>query len=340
VHNTSALVAMASQLLSEHGGPASLATWPRGAAELLWARTSGNPTIGYRWNYADDGYPTASRRAEDASHALVTLQLMRFANERGWWSASQMQGVASTLLDTMWTGNPARLTGLVDGTRTSEEWTATQAAVIGYAAHGDAPGGDAKVFDVARSILFSSYLARYDRALDGASVDSVRTLALALLLGRRPAAFVAGSRWEREAGAGDDAVPTVAGGVRFYTVDWAAPAPLAAGGLTLPARVATAASANFLVDLDDAVAGRVIVSVTYRSAVDTSVAEWDGAAYHARAPLPATLDEAGAVRWYRTTFELGALPRFDYQPGVPGTNVLLQLGAAGIAVHRIEATPL
>jgi hypothetical protein len=301
---------------------------------------SGNPTVGYRWNYCDDGYPVASRRPEDVSHALVTLQLMRFARERDWWSASQMQGVASTLLGNVWTDHPARLTGFVDGSRGGDEWTWTQAAVIGYAAHGDAPGGDAEVFDAARSILFSSYLARFDRPLEGGTLDSVRTLALALLLAHRPAPFASGSAWEMAAGPGDDAIPASAdGGVRFYTVDWAAPADLGAS-LTLPARVATAPSANVLVDLPDGFAGRVVVSLTYRSAADTTVAEWDGSAYHVLAPLPATRDEDGTLRWFRTTLELDRAIRFDYQPGVPGVNALLQLGDAGIALHRIEATPL
>jgi len=301
VHNTSALIAMSSQLLSEHGGPASLGIGPRGAADLLWARMSGNPTIGYTWNYADDGYPTSLRRAEDISHALVTLQLMRFANERSWWTTSQMQGVSATLLRTVWSGNPARLAGLVDGSRTgAEEWNDTRAAVIGFAAHGDSPGGDPRVFDLARSIFFSSYLARYDRPLTGATVDAVRTLALALLLSRRPAAFASGSRWEREAGPGDDAVPTTPGGTRFYTVDWAPPAPLTAG-ITLPARLSTSASANLLVDLEDGTTGRVIVSLTYRSGVDTTLASWNGTVYQTLANLPATLDEAGTPRWFRTT---------------------------------------
>lgn len=340
VHNTSVLVAMASQILAESGARASLADRPPEVAELLWARMRGNPTSGYEWNYADDGYPVSLRRAEDVSHALITLQMMRFAHERGWWTGGQMQGVATTLLGTMWTGNPARLTGLVDGTRSADrEWAWSAAAVVGYAAHGDSAGGDPEVFDAARSILFSSYLSPNARPLEGATVDSVRTLALAMLAARRPPAFAAGSRWEVVAGPGDDAGPTGEGGVRFYHVDWSDPAPLAAG-LELPARVATAPNANLLVDLEAGFAGRVVVSLTYRSAVDGTIGEWDGDGYHTLAPLPATRHEDGTVRWFRTTFELVPSIRFDYQEGAPGTNVLLQLSARDIAVHRVEATPL
>ncbi|MCH9688986.1 MAG: hypothetical protein K0V04_46565 [Deltaproteobacteria bacterium] len=340
VHNTSVLVAMASQIVADSGGDPTLAVRPPASADLLWARMSGNPSTGYTWNYADDGYPVELRHAEDVSHALVTLQLMREARGWDWWSDSQMQGVAQTLLSTIWTGNPARLNGYVDGSDGgNNEWSWTRAAVIGYAAHGNAPGDDPEVFDAARSILFSSYLSRFERPLRGGTVDSARTLALALLLARRPDAFAAGSEWTMVAGRGDDAIPEVAGGVRFYTVDWAAPSEHAAG-LQLPARVATTANANLLVDLEASDAGRVIVSLTYSSAVAGTVAQWDGQQYISLAPLPATADDQGTVRWVRTTFELDPTRYFDYQGGVPGTNVLLQTSASGVAVHRIEATRL
>jgi hypothetical protein len=340
VHNTSALVAMASQVVVDAGGDPALGDRPLQVADLLWARMSGNPTVGYTWNYADDGYPVALRRAEDVSHALVTLQLMREARAQDWWSDSQMQGVAHTLLDTMWTGNPARLHGFVDGSDGGDnEWSWTRAAVIGYAAHGDAPGGDPEVFDAARSILLSSYLSRYERPLQGATVDSARTLAVALLLAHRPAAFAAGSEWEMAAGPGDDALPAVAGGVRFYTVDWGAPGAHAAG-MQLPARTATAANANLLVDLHDTDAGRVVVSLTYAAATPGTVGQWDGEVYEPRAALPATLDDEGTVRWMRTTFELDSTVYFDYQAAVVGTNVLLRLSTPDIMVHRIEATRL
>ena len=341
VHNTSALLAMAHDALADATGDE---TW-RAAAEdssgFLWARLRGNPTTGYAWNYADDGYPVASRRAEDSSHALVTLQQMALAGERGWWPSNRLQGVSRTLLGNLWTGDPARLAGRVDGTRAGEsEWAWTRASVIGWAAQGRAPGADPLVFDTACSIFFTSYLSRFERALEGGSLDAARTLALAHLVSRRPAAFANGTRWRRVASPGDDALPSDAmGGVRFYTVDWAAPADTARG-LTLPARRATAANANLLVDLPLDVTGRVAVSLTYSSTVATNVAEWDGAAYRELAPLPATIQDDGVVRWARTTFELDPGIRHDYQSGVPGVNVLLQLRAEGVEVHALEATPL
>jgi len=341
VHNTSALVAMASQLLAESGGPARLGTRPEQCVDLLWARMSGNPTIGYRWNYADDGIAVGSRRAEDVSHALVTLQLMRFAGDRGWFSASQMRGVAATLRDTMWTGNPARLTGRVDGSSGGDrEWVWSRAAAIGYAAHGDAAGGDALVFDLARSLLVSTDLARNDRAFDG-SVSATGILTLALLLAHTPSAFDGGSRWTQVAGPGDDALPADAtGGARFYTVEWATPRTVTAGATALIGRTATATTANVLVDLPPAVTGRVAVSITWSSASAGTVQQWDGARYDTLAPLPATRDDEGTVRWWRTTFELAAGHRHDYQAGVPGVNVLLQLTGATPTVHAIEVTPL
>lgn len=338
VHNTSALVAMASQIAAESGGPASLATRPPDTAALLWARMSGNPTDGYVWNYADDGIPPANRTPEDVSHALVTLQLMREARDRDWWADNQMAGVAATLTDTIWSGNPARLRGRVDGSDGGDnEWAWTRAAVIGYAAHGNSPGGDPAVFERARALMFSSYLSRFERPLDGATVDAARTLALALLLARRPDPLANGSEWIQVAEDGDDAIPDEAGGVRFYTVDWAPPADVVAG-LTLPARVATASGANVVVDLEDSESARVLVSITYSSADAGEVGQWDGAQYVFLAPLPATVHDDGAIRWMRATFELSVDGAFDYQAGIVGTNVLLQLSANGIAVHSIEAT--
>lgn len=343
VHNTSALIAMASQILGESGGPASLLDGPRDAVDLLWARMSGNPSIGYRWNYADDGFPVARRRPEDVSHSLVTLQLMAFAREREWWSATQAAGVAVTLLETMWTGHPGRLNGFVDGSTTSatNEYRWSAAAGIGYAAHGRLAGGDPETFDAACSLIFSTYLSPTERPLVRGRVDAARSLLLAMLASRRPDAFAGGTRWRMVAGAaGDDAVPSElpeGGGVRFYTVDWSSPADLSAG-LTLPARRASSASANFLVDLAEP-SGRVIVSLVYRSSAAGSVQQWDGSAYRNLAVLPASTDRDGEVRWMRTTFELNS-GRFDYQGGVVGTNVLLQFSSDAVALHSIEATPL
>ncbi len=339
VHNTSALVAMASQLLSESGSDPSFGERPPAAVDLLWARMSGNPTSGYTWNYADDGYPPAQRRAEDVSHALVTLQLMREAGDRGWWSETQMQGVGVTLSETMWSDHPARLHGFVDGSSGNDsEWSWSRAAVIGYAAHGDSPGGDPLVFELGRSLFFSSYLSRFERAFEGATVDSARTLALAMMLTHRPEMLADGSAWEMEAGDGDDAVPAAAGGVRFYTVDWGAPAA-EDRGLVLPGRTSTAVNANLVVDLEEGTDGRVLLSLIYAAGTSGALQQYDGETYRSLGTLPATVDDEGTVRWMRTSVELDP-DRFDYQTGVPGTNVLLQLTHATVSVSRIEATPL
>ncbi len=82
----------------------------------------------------------------------------------------------------------------------------------------------------------------------------------------------------------------------------------------------------------------VVVSLTYAASGDGVVQEWDGAEYHPLAPLPATLDQDGQLRWMRTSFLLDPAIRYDYQEGVVGTNVLLQTTSL-IDVNRIEATP-
>lgn len=340
VHNTSALMAMASQLHAETAGDATFAERPPGCATLLRRRAWTTAAGGLAWNYVDDGWPVDRRSAEDVSHALVTLQLARFARTRGWWSDADMARVATTLLSQMWRGHPARLAGRVDGSSGGDsEWTWSQAAPIGMAVHADAPGGRPEVFDFARSLLVSAYMTPTSRPLAGARVDAARALAIARLFEHRPAAFITDSRWSRVAGPGDDALPDAPGGVRFYTVDWTAPTDVEAAGLSLPARTATAANANVLVDLDPGDPRRVVVSITYRAASDGAIEQWDGERYHSLAPLPASLDRDGTVRWMRTSFVLGPAPRFDYQPGVPGDNVLLQLTQIA-SVHRVEATPI
>jgi len=95
-----------------------------------------------------------------------------------------------------------------------------------------------------------------------------------------------------------------------------------------------------LVDLPDGASGPVVVSLTYWSSSSGTVGQWDGSAYQPLGDLPATLDDEGTQRWMRASFELDPAIAFDYQPAVPGLNVLLQLSTASVAVHRLEATPL
>ena len=339
VHNTSALVAMASQLHYEATEDPAFADRPEACARLLRKRATTTAKGGYSWNYVDDGWPVDKRVAEDVSHALVTLQLIRFAGERGWWTGDDMAKISRTLGAQIWSGHPARLHGRVDGSSGGDnDWKWTRAAAIGYAVHGDAPGADPVAFDLARSILVSSYLTPYERPLMGGTVDSARTLVLGRLFEHRPQTHLPDSSWSIVAGPGDDALPEMPGGVRFYTVDWAAPAEIGVGGLSLPARRAMTESANMLVDLEEDDTRQVVVSLSYSAATDGIVQEWDGASYHTLATLPATKDASGVVRWMRTSFRLDPKIRYDYQPGQVGTNVLLQV-TSEIDLHRIEATP-
>lgn len=331
VHNTSALIATAVHELDP--------TNPRPAqyASLLARRLRTTSAGGYAWNYVDDGYPISKRIAEDISHALVTLQFMRYARSEGWFDDSDMTKLSRTILAQMWRGNPALMNGRVDGSSGGDqEWAWTAAAAVGLAAHANAPGGRSEIFDYARSVIVSSYLTANGAPLATATVDSVRALAIAQLFANRPSAYAPDSRWVRVAGPGDE-VADGAGGVRFYTADWSPPAPLTSGGVALPARTAAAPNANLIVDLPEGEARRVVISITYRSDESGSVEQWDGSKYVALAPLPSTRFRDGKVGWMRTSFML--LPtRFDYQTTTAGINVLLQLTSRS-SVSRIEATP-
>jgi hypothetical protein len=334
VHNTSALIAMAAQLLAERNGEND----PRSQAHArLLRRRMTRTRDGVTWNYVDDGHPEDRRRPEDVSHALITLQFMRFAHARGWWSDGDLERVAGTLTRQAWSGHPGRLHGFVDGSSGGDsEWTWSAAATVGYAAHASGPRPE--VFDYARSLLVSSYMTPFNRPLEGARVDAVRVLALARLFEHRPPLYAPDSTWSMVPGPGDDALPAQPGGVRFYTVDWSPGSPMTAGGLTLPARLATARGANFLVDLRPDDRGAV-VSLTYTGRTDGLIQQWDGERYHTLATLPATLDRDGVQRWMRTTVTLLPDIRFDYQRPVPGDNVLIQLTPI-VGLHRLEATPL
>jgi hypothetical protein len=339
-HNTNALIATATWMLGELEASAALRARAQQSSEALRVHIR-TVSSRYEWNYVDDGYPVAQRRAEDISHALLTTQFMRFSRDRGWLSNGHMTALANTFTDAIWSGHPAKMNGRVDGTSAgASDWTYTRAAILGFAANADAPGGDPLLFDLARSALVSARLARFDLPLSSGTVDPVGLDALATLLLHRPSPFAPDSRWSVVAGPGDDAAPVdERGGARFYRADWAAPAPSTAATLSLVARASTAINANFLVDLPEAQTGPVSVSITWRSSSDGSVQQFDGASYRTRAPLPATTDENGVERWMRTTFVFDSATAADYERSIPGRNVLFQC-TNNLRIHRIEATPL
>ncbi|MCA9696149.1 MAG: hypothetical protein KC431_01405, partial [Myxococcales bacterium] len=337
VHNTSALVAMAWWHYGQLIDDPSYGAQAKECADFLRARVSTTAAGGWAWHYADEGYPKALVW-EDISHALVTNQFIAFAGARGWWSPADLGKQGLTLLAQMWSDHPARLHGRVDGSSGgATEWTWTKAAVIGYAAAADASGGQPASFDFARSILLSSYLSAHDVDVQGTTA-AVQTLALARLFEHRPSSYDPDSTWLQVAGPEDDAIPQRPGGVRFYTVDWSAPGEVDFAGLAQPARTATAANANLLVDLESGESRPVVVSLTYAAAVDGVIGQWDGDSYLPLAALPASQTEDGVVRWMRTSFLLDS-DRFDYQGAVVGDNVLLQISSLA-SVSRIEATIL
>lgn len=198
-HNTSALISTATWMLGSLVGDAALQARARAGSEALRIRLRTGPR-GYVWNYVDDGYPTSLRDAEDISHALLTTQFMRFARDRAWFTDGHMAAVAGTFLGQVWSGNPARLHGRVDGSSGGDaEWTWTRAAAIGMAAHGDAPGGLPELYDYARSVAVSSRLTRFAVPRAGGTVDSVGANLLATLMLHRPRDFAPDSRWSRRA---------------------------------------------------------------------------------------------------------------------------------------------
>ncbi len=349
VHNTSALIAMASEVYTQNTGEQAYSRRAMACAALLRKRAKLGSNGGLWWNYADDGYepaPPRTRRAEDISHAAITQAFAAFAGVRRWWPAADIAAVSTTLLSTVWSGNPARMHGQIDGSSTGvTEWDATSAAATSFAVLADAPDGRPELFDFARSALVSSYFSPYERPLVNATVDATRSLALAKLFQHRPVPFRptsshSDSAYRTVAGPSDDVLPSRPGGLRFDALEWTAPAPVETAALTLVARTARGPGegASVLVDLESGESRRVVLSLTYRAETDGEVRQWDGASYVTLAPLPSTTDKNGVVRWFRTSFLLDRA-RFDAQPSVPGTNVRLQLTGRP-AVHLLEGTPI
>ena len=355
VWNTSALLAGAEAILAELTGDPALDERP--AACLAFFRDGGaaHGALGYQpeadayvWAYGDLG----GSSAEDISHGAVTLLWARFALDRGLLDERDAARFQNTIAELIYRGNPARLAGTVNGTDAGfDAWRLSDAAAIGIAVWGDAlpfrDGGRVEIWELGRSILTSSHLTRSDVPVAAPVTANVYSaLTIAHLFAHRPPELAPDSRWVMVAG--DPAAqtpPTAAGGgVRFYSVDWSEPAaldvPSLPGQSGVSIRRATAPDANLLVDLPaDGAKEGAIVSLTYRSATGGAIQQWDGTGYRTLAPLPATLVPGREQPvLFRTSFRLDQPARFDYEPGVPGDNVLLQLTTGEIEVHRIEAT--
>jgi hypothetical protein len=268
------------------------------------------------------------------------LQFVRRATDLGRLNPALQSRAAATILGNMWSGVPARVRAYVDGTDDSEKsWDYASQSTIAFAAHADAPLGRAEIFDYARSLIFSSYLSRYGVNADHGTASPVEAYAIALLALHCPDRFRSDSRWSRVAGASDTRVER-RGGVRFYTTDWSSPLMRERGGLTLMSRVATAANANVLLDLPEASrAVPTVMSITYSATTNGEVQQWDGARYQTIARLPASFDEMGNLRWWRTSWLILPASATDYQPSAPGRNVLFQFTSKPV-IHRLEATPL
>ena len=359
VWNTAALLASAETMLAELTGdpifgerPAASFAFFREGGAAHGALTYQPEADAYVWKYGDLG----ASSAEDISHGAVTLMWARFAFDRGDLTARDAARFQNTIAELIYRGNPARLAGTVDGSDAGyDPWRLSDAASIGMAVWGDAldfdQGGRVEIWELGRSVLTSSHLTRNDVPITAPVTGNIYSaLTIAHLFGHRPPELAPDSRWVMVAGdPADQAVPTSAsggGGVRFYTEDWSPPAQLEVASLPgqsgVTIRRATAADANLLVDLPaDGAKYGAVVSLTYRSGTDGSVQQWDGTGYRTLAPLPATrVPGRDEPVLFRTSFRLDQAVRFDYQPAVPGDNVLLQLDTDAVEVHRIEATPL
>lgn len=333
VHNTSVMIGMAKQLLIDVGLPVPFPERPRAVAALLRARARPFGTDSLIWNYVDDGYPEQRRRPEDVEHVKTELQFIRYAAGKGWWTPEDIRRVTNMIFEQMWTGNPSRMSGLIDGmTLGAEDYVNTTSALMGLPAMADAPGGRPELFDYVRSVMASAYLFRFDRTPELGTVDAARVAALSRLLLHRPAAFLSGSRWVGLA-ADDPGTGPLSFGPGF-----GAPVVVTAG-LPLSARTALAGGGALVLTLPDGEERRIVVSLTYDASGPSLVDLEDGLSRRRLVNLVPTIHEDGIQRWMRTSFMIPSGPKL----GVGGTSGAAQLRlwvGAGVSVHQIEATPI
>jgi hypothetical protein len=285
------------------------------------------------WNYVDDGYPAQRRRPEDVEHVKTELQFIRYAAAKGWWSREDIRQVTNMIFEQMWTGNPSRMSGLINGmTLGAEDYVNTTSALMGLPSLADAPGGRPELFDYARSVMASAYLFRFDRTPEHGTVDAARVAALSRLLLHRPSAFLNGSRWVGLAADGPGAGP-LSLGPGFGALE------VRTAGLPLPARTALSGGGMIVLTLPEGEERRVVVSLTYDSDGPSVVELEDGSTRRRLANLVPTIHEDGVERWMRTSFMIPSGPKL----GVAGTSGTIQLRlwvGAGVSVHQIEATPM
>src|SRR5262249_22114746 len=179
-------------------------------------------TDAYVWTYGGYGY--ASPKPEDASHASVNEQWLRFGLDQGQLDTTQALRVEHTLLDVLYAdGNPGCLADFVDGSKSSSSpCEYTPPAAIGISTWGDAvaasAGGRVELWELARNVLLATHLEGGDVPLTMPKLGAYDATILANLFVHRPSELAPDSRWVTVAGSAKDAAPPTsdAGGIRFY----------------------------------------------------------------------------------------------------------------------------
>lgn len=313
VHNCSALIAMASSLYGDLVGDATYLERARAYARLLEARISQTPTGGYTWNYMDDGCPENKRPVEDISHALITVEFIYHAAQRGWLEHIELDRIARSYTEQVWFGHPARLHERMDGSsRGSNEWGFTRSAVVGMASYVGLPAGDPLLFEHTRSALFSSYLSRFDQPLTGAAVAPVQLLAIARLFERRPETIEKAQPIVLSAHPKPDGLGHP---IRFSPDGWDMGRQHGGSRLVLDTRTAVDGTAGLLIDPAVLNGGGFVLSLTYLAEKDGELLLVDGANRRRVGLLPRTEVEDGSLRFARTSFLIN-------ERSVPGLSAM------------------
>ncbi len=333
------------------------------ASSLVLTKLSGGPPLHAEASSVGILAPLSRQflRSEDASHLAPDVDFMETAILGGFWpTPSAATLLSGTVLDRVWSGNPARPHGYLDGRFASPwtqdprtDWTLAIGASLGVARAAHLAGADPQVFEAARALLYSGILSRRG-ATPGSDVrTNVFGIAPAVeLLVGRPEPFAAGSRWDTPAGPED----AWAEGIRFdpdgdptRLVSWPShEGTLPALPWLVPARGPLGTDTMHLrLDLPPGPAARLSLAVTWWGGPATLEAR-TREGWLVLGDLPETLDgyQEGSEerRWWRTPFELRPDQLHDEAPEEPGITMQLRIrlygDPEGFAVHRLEATPL
>ena len=338
VWNNSASLCMAELVIADITGNNEYLVRPREfAAYLASGLHYDSASDSHYWYY--NSWGIWSPTVEDISHALWDTWFLSEAAHRGWISSTTVARLSNTYTKVVWGSNPSWLHGRTDGSDAGTTQAYTLPSTLGFTTFADAPGGDPFVWELARSIVYSSYMTHSVRDLSNPVGNTVLMNAITRLYRHAPDA----ATWSVTAGDPfDNDASRHRPGVSFHPQEWNDAAPLMLPLSWQTGKMTRYGGGHVNLYLNDPDPGvDCALSIIYL-AVDGAgtLSQWDGTRYHALNTYPETeLLAGGASVFFRTTVRARRDLYYDYDQSTPGLNVLFQLDRP-LWVHRVEGTEL